>query len=690
MTKEAEEELVQWILDGQYVGTPRSRDEIKHSAWILSQANTEGRQFGENGPSNGFVGRFLKRHPNLTSRKPEGLSSAAANVTQTNLMNWFDHVEKYLRENNFMDVLDDPRRILNCDEAGFALNPVGRLVIAERNAKDVHHVLRNEKEQLTVLYTFSADGFTYNPFIVYPGVRLNKEIRNNIPDGISHTMTPSGWMTTVAFCVFLRQLAQQARSKCVPFPIVLFLDGHKSHEGLDVARVAREENIILIRFYPNATSYYQPADKGLFKPIKSLYEKFVKYNKTFNNFVPSKQNFGNILKRIHYEIKPEWVVKSFGVCGIFPFNKHAIDYSRFKTHNRLETQSNDILSEDSGISNDSITQQGLLCENHSSHEDHMSIVDVTTQPEQILFRHPTELPNVDIESNADHQRLSLDCLPLDLDHFDNEVVQLHSEHIQPDISVQIDKEPNQNDVNLIESLNVEHFGSFLAQLDSQPVQADPDAQCDVNTTQPANLDRFENNVIQSVAEPVQSDQVPPEPHQCDTIQIEKEIDHTQTFNRTREFLNIESPFQQFRATIGPEKAQKFEDPNYLTEMENEKLLYVTYHQLKEYDNKRVAPLKLPAVTKPARKGRMVKEKIHFVTTSKEYEQQVQTKIDLKNEKEKEKEERKALREINKKTKQELLLTKKKNNNAKKDTVKKNNIKKVPVKKNNVKNNNKEN
>lgn len=270
LTKEAEEELVQWILDGQYVGTPKSRDEIKHGAWILSQRNTEGRQFGENGPSNGFVSRFLQRHPNLISRKPEGLSSAAANVTQTNLMSWFDHVEKYLRENNFMEVLDDPRRVLNCDEAGFALNPVGRLVIAERKAKDVHHVLRNEKEQLTVLYTFSADGFTYNPFIVYPGVRLNKDIRNNIPDGVNHTMTPSGWMTTVAFCVFLRQLAQQARSKCIPFPIVLFLDGHKSHEGLDVARTAREEKVILIRFYPNATSYYQPADKGLFKPIKSL------------------------------------------------------------------------------------------------------------------------------------------------------------------------------------------------------------------------------------------------------------------------------------------------------------------------------------------------------------------------------------------------------------------------------------
>lgn len=403
MTSEREEELVQWVLEGQKVGAPKSIDDIKNGAWALSDEDSQCRKFGVNGPSNGFLDRFINRHPNLSSRKPEGLGSAAANVTKTNLINWFDHVENYLRENNLLEVLDDPRRVFNCDEAGFVLNPVGRVVIAEKNSKDVHRVLKNEKEQLTVLYTFSADGFTYDPFIVYPGVRLNKDVKNNIPDGINHTMTASGWMTSVAFCYFLKQFAQQARARSVSFPIVLFLDGHKSHEGLDVARVAREEKIILVRLYPNATSYYQPADKGIFKPIKSLYEKFVKFNRTFNDFVPSKQNFASILKRIHSEINPDWVITSFEVCGIYPFNKNAINYSRLKTHDDTENYSNEIVSDDSGISNDSFTQ---LLNSHAGSQS--NDFDVVVSEESSLNSNPVPPIVVAVQSERDSLEYLID------------------------------------------------------------------------------------------------------------------------------------------------------------------------------------------------------------------------------------------------------------------------------------------
>lgn len=114
-----EKELVQWILDGQRIGQPKSRFEIKHAAWILSEEDANCRKFSEKGPSNGFLDRFLKRHPNLSSRKPEALTTASANVTKGNLINWFDNIERYFVDNGRLDILDDPRRVFNCDEAGF-------------------------------------------------------------------------------------------------------------------------------------------------------------------------------------------------------------------------------------------------------------------------------------------------------------------------------------------------------------------------------------------------------------------------------------------------------------------------------------------------------------------------------------------------------------------------------------------
>lgn len=459
-------------------------------------------------------------------------------------------------------------------------------------------MLRNEKEQTTVLYTFSADGITYDPFVVYPGVRLNKDVKKNIPDGIKYTLTPSGWMTSVAFCTYLKQFALQAREKSVPFPIALFLDGHKSHEGLDVARTAREENVILIRLYPNATSYYQPADKGCFKPIKTLYEKFVTFNRAFNNFVPSKQNFAVILQRIHREIDPNWVIKSFQVCGLYPFNKNAIDYSRFKSNVQ---QPNEFLSDDSGISSDSFVT--VDCSLMSTHDVVLQRIDanIVTTPD---INH----------SNADPVPSLVNTVPCDI-------------HIVP-----CEKDPIYSDENPMYS----------------PISVNLNTQDSLETDSgEQQLERVQLNDVVEIEEDIVDPVVP-----------------AQGFNRVRDFLQIESPFHSFCVNVGPEKVKKFEDPNYLTEIENEKLLFNTYHQLKDYEAKRTAPLKLPPHSKPVRKGRIPKTKLHFVTTSKEYEQQVQQTIDLKNQKENEKAERKSLRELNKKIKEEKLSATKKKNNKK--------------------------
>lgn len=537
LTNEAEQELRNWILEGQMIGDPKTRENIKQAAWILSEKEENCKKFGENRPSNGFIDKFLKRNPDLRSRKPEILSSAAANITKNNIVSWFEQIEQYFSANNIMDILSDATRVINCDETGFRLNPVGSVVIARKNSS-VNQVVKNEKEQITVLYGFSADGFAFDPFITYPGVRLNNDVKSQIPKGINYVMTPTGWMTTQAFCHFLKTMAAQARNRNVQFPIALFLDGHKSHEGIEVARVAREEQIVLVRLYPNATSYYQPADKGIFRPLKALYEKFVSYNRTFENIVPCKKNFAYILSRIHIEIDPNWIRRSFEVCGLFPFNKDAFNYSSLKTNNSLQTNS---------------------------------------EPESFSV-----------------------------------------------VSSLIDPVVASTDESLIES----------SKFEESPVSI--------------TISSHENNeVIQSISN---------EENDESCIEINNASEQTKTtsaLKRKREFYSLDSPFHTFCSTVGREKIQKFDDPNFLTEMENEKLLYETYQNLKEHEKKRTSPLTLPQHKKPARKGRINNNnKLHFVSTSEEYVTKIEEKHDLKAKLEFEKAERKLLRESNKKKREE--------------------------------------
>lgn len=61
----------------------------------------------------------------------------------------------------------------------------------------------------------------------------------------------------------------------VQFPVVLFVDGHASHLTLKTSEFCRDHNIVLVAFIPNATHLLQPADVGVFHPVKSNWRKCV-------------------------------------------------------------------------------------------------------------------------------------------------------------------------------------------------------------------------------------------------------------------------------------------------------------------------------------------------------------------------------------------------------------------------------
>lgn len=55
----------------------------------------------------------------------------------------------------------------------------------------------------------------------------------------------------------------------IPRPVILFVDGHKTHLTYHLSQSCSELEIILIALYPNATRILQPANASEFKPLKS-------------------------------------------------------------------------------------------------------------------------------------------------------------------------------------------------------------------------------------------------------------------------------------------------------------------------------------------------------------------------------------------------------------------------------------
>lgn len=79
--------------------------------------------------------------------------------------------------------MENPSRIFNGDESGFSVCPKSGKVLAPKFYKNLHNIkLGQEKDNITVLITFSADGKVAPPLVVFPYVRPPRALVENMPD----------------------------------------------------------------------------------------------------------------------------------------------------------------------------------------------------------------------------------------------------------------------------------------------------------------------------------------------------------------------------------------------------------------------------------------------------------------------------------------------------------------------------
>lgn len=230
-----EEELLQWVTNGQRYGQPRSTEDIKFAAWALSAMHNCEDVFGENGPTRGYVRGFLRRHPSLVPRKAEKLSRASAAVNVKDVKNWFETVLQSLHE-DFGDVveglLNDPSRNWNADETGLEMSACAQRVYAAKGSKNVH-VVENSKDRVSALFAFSAAGQVAKPFVVFKGARITETMRNTADD-CHVVVSANGWMTNLTFLQFIEAFHKEVVDLGVELPVILSIDGHTSHISYEV------------------------------------------------------------------------------------------------------------------------------------------------------------------------------------------------------------------------------------------------------------------------------------------------------------------------------------------------------------------------------------------------------------------------------------------------------------------------
>lgn len=256
---------------------------------------------------------------------------ASSNVAESDIRKWFKEVEHYLLTKNYFSILNDSNRVYNGDETCFQFCPKLGKVLAEKGAKNVYEIDRGQaKQNLTVMFSFAASGSLIPPMIIFPNQRLRKNISDSVPDQWGVAMSDNGWMKAEIFIDYIKNVFHKHLLETnVEFPVILFVDGHRTHLTYQLSQLCTDLKIVLIALYPNATRILQPADVSSFKPLKHFWKQGVLQWRRDNPYCTlGKQHFAPILEKAIAQLKPDVIANGFKACGIYPWEPDNIDFTK--------------------------------------------------------------------------------------------------------------------------------------------------------------------------------------------------------------------------------------------------------------------------------------------------------------------------------------------------------------------------
>ncbi|XP_069358266.1 uncharacterized protein [Maniola hyperantus] len=332
--REIEEKLSKWLINMAKCGFPLTKQDLIESVSKIIRDSGIKNPFKEGKPGDTWYHNFLKRHPEISIRVPEGINNARAAVTETRIRSWFKELRDYMASIAALDIFEEPDRIFNGDETGFSLCPKSGKVLGPRGYKNVYVIKQNnEKENITVLVVFTASGKLCPPLVIFPYVRPPKAIIDNMPESWVLGRSESGWMKSEVFYEYVcNDLNDWIAKSGIKKPVILFIDGHKSHMTYSLSEFCDQNGIILYALPANTTHMLQPADVSVFRPLKQKWKNTVRnwqvrpenINKTI-----TKLNFCEILKETFTLIDLDETIKNgFRKCGLYPLNENNVDYTK--------------------------------------------------------------------------------------------------------------------------------------------------------------------------------------------------------------------------------------------------------------------------------------------------------------------------------------------------------------------------
>lgn len=340
--QENERKLVKHIKKMQKSGFPSLVDDVRRAAYFFAEQLKLPHKFNKEKERAGYdwFNSFLRRHPDLSLRKTEGVSIARGQgMNREDVGNHFKRLEACLEENG---LFNKPGCIYNVDETGLQLNNRASVVVAEKGSKNVSTTTCAEKgETISCITCCNAEGTFLPPVCVFKGKYKKAEYEDNMPPGAVVLMSEkSAYVNTEIFTTWLRDhfIPRKPLGK-----VLLILDGHASHcSSVELLELARDNDVVLLCLPSHTTHYLQPLDRAVFKSLKTFFygacQQWVRANPGRKL---SRLQFGQMLSE-------GWgkactvsnAVAGFKATGIFPFQPSAIPEHAFLISDAANVETN--------------------------------------------------------------------------------------------------------------------------------------------------------------------------------------------------------------------------------------------------------------------------------------------------------------------------------------------------------------
>ncbi|CAF4149234.1 unnamed protein product [Rotaria sp. Silwood2] len=269
-----------------------------------------------------FMSRWRDRLKIMTSMKLERIRSQSC--TREVITKWFDRLRSVLTE---LNLSDKPASIWNVDESGFFDDPGRRQVIVKRSTRyAIASQSGTGKAMTTVILCTSAAGRFLPPYVIYKASKLYDSWcpKQGYP-GARYNVSSTGWTDCVIFNDwFIHHFIPNVKNE--KRPILLIMDGYKSHISTSIIKLAMDHNIHIECLPPHSTTLLQPLDVVTLSKVKTAWRQLLKtYNQKTNSKPIDKAQFALLIGELFKNhILPSHCIAGFLRSGIYPYDRRVI------------------------------------------------------------------------------------------------------------------------------------------------------------------------------------------------------------------------------------------------------------------------------------------------------------------------------------------------------------------------------